>query len=278
MNSEEKAVKHWCEADVCAWLCHIAAAPADLLDFVHTHAIDGCVLLSLSEQDIEMLPLQKFGHRRLLMLACKERQIATGQQWPMSASLTDSGPCAAAAHVQRTQLRASDKQPSLRTANVNASATSPGGGPSRIASSPSGFSWSSPAGPNGNGGCSSSDNGAGPTRKPPRELVDPDVFGPPRPSRRTVSPLRHAGPPRPSSPGVRQLRQTTIMNSVLQGSRCQSRSRSTVALSSKTPVAGSQPTASGTGAESQQPHHSILQRTTSRAVATTNSPTRSTWR
>eukprot|EP00439_Symbiodinium_sp_Y106_P071607 s906_g12.t3 len=71
------------EDDVAQWLMKLSTVPADILDVVHLHAISGAVLLSMTEEDhskrywaglgdLEGLRIEKFGHRRLLLLAAQE--------------------------------------------------------------------------------------------------------------------------------------------------------------------------------------------------------------
>lgn len=67
-----RPVQEWQEAEVCRWLLEVFQAPQDLVSLVREQAITGKVLLSLSERDLQELPVPKFGHRRLLMLAAQE--------------------------------------------------------------------------------------------------------------------------------------------------------------------------------------------------------------
>ncbi|CAE7532254.1 unnamed protein product [Symbiodinium sp. CCMP2592] len=67
-----KPVRDWTEDDVAQWLMKLSTVPADILDVVHLHAISGAVLLSMTEEDLEGLRIEKFGHRRLLLLAAQE--------------------------------------------------------------------------------------------------------------------------------------------------------------------------------------------------------------
>jgi len=71
-----KPVRDWTEDDVAQWLMKLSTVPADILDVVHLHAISGAVLLSLTEEDLEALRIEKFGHRRLLLLAAQELRRA----------------------------------------------------------------------------------------------------------------------------------------------------------------------------------------------------------
>ncbi|CAJ1447715.1 unnamed protein product, partial [Effrenium voratum] len=78
-----KPIRSWTEEHVAQWLMKLSTVPVDLLDIVHQHAITGAVLLSLTEQDLETLHLEKFGHRRLLMLAARElRRAAQAERLP----------------------------------------------------------------------------------------------------------------------------------------------------------------------------------------------------
>ncbi|CAE7284151.1 unnamed protein product [Symbiodinium sp. CCMP2456] len=67
-----KPVRDWTEDDVAQWLMKLSTVPADILDVVHLHAVSGAVLLSMTEEDLEGLRIEKFGHRRLLLLAAQE--------------------------------------------------------------------------------------------------------------------------------------------------------------------------------------------------------------
>ncbi|CAE7200622.1 unnamed protein product [Symbiodinium necroappetens] len=62
-----KPVRDWTEDDVAQWLMKLSTVPADILDVVHLHAISGAVLLSMTEEDLEGLRIEKFGHRRLIV-------------------------------------------------------------------------------------------------------------------------------------------------------------------------------------------------------------------
>lgn len=67
-----KAIRDWTEEDVAVFLTKLSTVPVDIIDVVHAHAISGAVLLSLTEEDLETLNIEKFGHRRLLLLAAQE--------------------------------------------------------------------------------------------------------------------------------------------------------------------------------------------------------------
>lgn len=73
-----RPVQQWDESDVAQWLARLSAVPPDIVDVVHRHAISGPVLLSLSDQDLAELGIEKFGHRRLLALAAQELRAAVG--------------------------------------------------------------------------------------------------------------------------------------------------------------------------------------------------------
>eukprot|EP00930_Biecheleria_cincta_P025563 TRINITY_DN1818_c0_g1_i1.p1 TRINITY_DN1818_c0_g1~~TRINITY_DN1818_c0_g1_i1.p1 ORF type:complete len:1365 (+),score=167.49 TRINITY_DN1818_c0_g1_i1:168-4097(+) len=69
------------EDDVAQWLMSLSTVPSDIIDVIHTHAINGAVLLSLTEEDLEGLDIPKFGHRRLLLLAAQQlRSTVEAQQ------------------------------------------------------------------------------------------------------------------------------------------------------------------------------------------------------
>ena len=70
--SPSRPVQEWQETEVCQWLTEVFLAPKELVQMVEEQAISGKVLLSLSERDFQELPVPKFGHRRLLMLAAHE--------------------------------------------------------------------------------------------------------------------------------------------------------------------------------------------------------------
>lgn len=71
-SSSQRPVQEWQETEVCQWLTEVFLAPKELVQMVEEQAISGKVLLSLSERDFQELPVPKFGHRRLLMLAAHE--------------------------------------------------------------------------------------------------------------------------------------------------------------------------------------------------------------
>lgn len=83
-----KPVDEWDEADVMSWLSGIPSVPRDILEVVRKQAINGPVLLSLSERDLQALDIEKFGHRRLLKLAADELRNYVEVQ---RASLQQSG-------------------------------------------------------------------------------------------------------------------------------------------------------------------------------------------
>merc|ERR1712224_1114523 len=87
-----KTSEEWDESDVCAWMGSFAPMPKDLMEFIEAHAINGLVLLSLTDEDLEALPLIKFGHRRLLLLAAKQlRSLSKSEALrPFDAKLTAS--------------------------------------------------------------------------------------------------------------------------------------------------------------------------------------------
>lgn len=67
-----KPIRDWSEEDVSVFLMNLSTVPMDIIDVVHAHAITGAVLLSLTDEDLEGLNIEKFGHRRLLLLAAQE--------------------------------------------------------------------------------------------------------------------------------------------------------------------------------------------------------------
>eukprot|EP00434_Breviolum_minutum_P010418 symbB.v1.2.009188.t1/scaffold581.1/size274127/2 len=71
-----KPIRDWTEEDVAVFLMQLSSVPMDIIDVVHTHAISGAVLLSLTDEDLESLNIEKFGHRRLLLLAAQELRRA----------------------------------------------------------------------------------------------------------------------------------------------------------------------------------------------------------
>jgi len=77
-----KPIRDWTEEDVAVFLMQLSSVPMDIIDVVHTHAISGAVLLSLTDEDLESLNIEKFGHRRLLLLAAQELRRAVQAERP----------------------------------------------------------------------------------------------------------------------------------------------------------------------------------------------------
>eukprot|EP00931_Biecheleriopsis_adriatica_P113956 TRINITY_DN8929_c0_g1_i1.p1 TRINITY_DN8929_c0_g1~~TRINITY_DN8929_c0_g1_i1.p1 ORF type:complete len:974 (-),score=197.06 TRINITY_DN8929_c0_g1_i1:99-3020(-) len=121
---DPSGVHNWDEDAVAQWLMRLSTVPSDIIDLVHAHAITGSVLLSLSDEDLEGLNIQKFGHRRLLLLAAQELRRMVELQRE-----------AAAAPCVRTQLLHNSSVQQFRP--TSGSACLPMGDPSRRPLSPS---------------------------------------------------------------------------------------------------------------------------------------------
>jgi len=67
-----KAVEDWSEADVAEWMTLRYPVHEEFLELLRRHAINGPVLLTLTEGDLNEMGIERFGHRRLLGLAIQE--------------------------------------------------------------------------------------------------------------------------------------------------------------------------------------------------------------
>mmetsp|Transcript_11685 Transcript_11685/g.31448 ORF Transcript_11685/g.31448 Transcript_11685/m.31448 type:complete len:646 (+) Transcript_11685:153-2090(+) len=76
----DRPVQQWSVNDVVNFMSSFCAIPPDLVDILWAQAISGPVLLSLSEADLEELRIEKFGHRRLLMLGAQELRCTAERQ------------------------------------------------------------------------------------------------------------------------------------------------------------------------------------------------------
>lgn len=74
-----KPVEEWDEEDVASWISLISPLPTDLAELLRCHAINGTVLVTLTEEDLPDLSL-KFGHQRLLHLAAQELRAELQRQ------------------------------------------------------------------------------------------------------------------------------------------------------------------------------------------------------
>eukprot|EP00930_Biecheleria_cincta_P027454 TRINITY_DN19290_c0_g1_i2.p1 TRINITY_DN19290_c0_g1~~TRINITY_DN19290_c0_g1_i2.p1 ORF type:complete len:869 (-),score=135.26 TRINITY_DN19290_c0_g1_i2:32-2638(-) len=87
---KSKPVEEWQENDVCEWLIEEASAPVGITRVVHDNAITGNVLLSLTEDDVDTLHVEKFGHRRLLLLAAQDIRSAISSRRPNQPNLPNA--------------------------------------------------------------------------------------------------------------------------------------------------------------------------------------------
>eukprot|EP00419_Tripos_fusus_P050461 CAMPEP_0172824946 /NCGR_PEP_ID=MMETSP1075-20121228/18338_1 /TAXON_ID=2916 /ORGANISM="Ceratium fusus, Strain PA161109" /LENGTH=1083 /DNA_ID=CAMNT_0013666309 /DNA_START=15 /DNA_END=3267 /DNA_ORIENTATION=- len=75
-----KPVEEWDEKDVAAWISKISTVHGDFVELLHSHAISGAILLTLSEKDMLEMGIEKFGYRRLLLLAAQELREVLNRQ------------------------------------------------------------------------------------------------------------------------------------------------------------------------------------------------------
>lgn len=74
-----KPVAEWDEQDVVEWISYLSPVPSDFVELLHRHAINGTVLLTLSDEDIKNLGM-KFGYQRLLILAARELRTCANRR------------------------------------------------------------------------------------------------------------------------------------------------------------------------------------------------------
>lgn len=122
----------------------LASVPKDLAEFIEAQAINGLVLLSLTDEDLETIPLKKFGHRRLLLLAAKQlrARASSDQTRPADKKSSACAPVARSGSSPSPAVLLEDKTPDVDVNTVTnsfyptkATTTLPCTSPSRSSSS-----------------------------------------------------------------------------------------------------------------------------------------------
>jgi len=72
----------WDEEDVIAWLAKLSRLPDGMATAVRQNGITGRMLLSLDEEKAAKLKLEKYGYRKILLLAAQDLQEAAGEKQP----------------------------------------------------------------------------------------------------------------------------------------------------------------------------------------------------
>jgi len=134
MNHEEllaKPIEQWDEEDVACWVSSFSAVRESITDAILANAINGQVLMSLSEADVGNLEIEKFGHRRILMIAARKlRKLHLAQRNGGAASSLTSAvmrtPSAPPLSMSMSDIRETREPTALAWAATESQASSSG--------------------------------------------------------------------------------------------------------------------------------------------------------